>query len=132
MGRMIPIQLNNFYNFYNSLNPRSIFIDNRFFSVHFILKSGILLGGHLRLLSHETSSIIYGIRTQNLIINLNKTSVELIKIFKIIEGLGHNRTIVFFVNSMLNLRFAVKTSWSKYNLHLFFLLEKRLKITLPF
>lgn len=90
------------------------------FSFKFLLQYGLQLGGHIKLLSLETSSIIYGIRTLNIIMNVNITSIELLKILKIIEGLGYNRSIVYFINSLLNVRLAFKSSFLRYNRHLFF------------
>jgi ribosomal protein S2 len=46
---------------------------------------GIHLGGHIQLLQVDTSSIIFGIRSSNIIINLNSTSVELSKTLDIIN-----------------------------------------------
>ena len=44
---------------------------NDSFSSKFLLQYGLHLGGNLQLLNIETSSIIFGIRTCNVIINLN-------------------------------------------------------------
>ena len=48
---------------------------NSKFSSKFLLQYGIHLGGHLKLLAVETSSIIYGIRTLNMVINLLDTKL---------------------------------------------------------
>lgn len=93
---------------------------NSKFSSKFLLQYGIHLGGHLKLLAIETSSIIYGIRTLNMVINLNFTAVELVKTLKIIEGLGYTRSIVYYINSVLNFRLSFKSSFGRFNRHLFF------------
>ena len=94
--------------------------NNYNFSSKFIINYGIHLGGHIHLIKTETSSIIYGIRTQNVIINLNLMSLELIQTLNIIKGLGLNRCIIYFVNSTLNFRLAFKSSFNNFNKHLFF------------
>ena len=57
------------------------------FSSKFVLQYGIHLGGHLQLLCVETSSIVFGVRTKNMVLNLNLTIVELIKVLNTIKGL---------------------------------------------
>ena len=93
---------------------------NNKFSSKLILNYGIHLGGHEKLLSIETSSMVFGIRTRNIIINLNSTSIELVKVLKVIEGIGLGRGVIYFINSNLNFRLAFKYSFRNYNRHLFF------------
>merc|ERR1711963_215784 len=55
-----------------------------------------------------------------MVLNLNLTIVELIKVLNTIKGLGFKRTIIYFINSTLNFRLAFKSSFEQYNKHLFF------------
>lgn len=93
---------------------------NTKFTSKMILKYGIHLGGHERLLCIETSSIVFGVRTRNIVINLNKTSLELAKVLKVLEGLGSVRGVLYFINSSLSFRLSFKNTFSNYNRHLFF------------
>lgn len=103
---------------------------NTKFSSKLILKYGIHLGGHDRLLCVETSSMVFGIRTRNIIINLNATSVELIKVLKVLEGLGSVRGVIYFINSTLGFRLSFKNSFANYNRHLFFPIHFNIKSVL--
>lgn len=94
--------------------------NNNIFTSKFMLQYGIHLGGHIQLLQIETSSIVFGIRTKNTIINLNFTSLELSKVFNLIKSLGFNRAIIYFINSTLSFRLCFKYSFNKFNKHLFF------------
>lgn len=100
---------------------------NNKFSAKIILNYGIHLGGHEKLLCLETSSIIFGIRTRNLIINLNTTSFELVKVLKILEGIGFGRGVLYFINSILGFRLSFKNSFKNYNRHLFFPINLNIK-----
>jgi len=93
---------------------------NSKFSTKFILVYGICLGGHMQLLKLTTSSSVFGLRTQNLVINSNLTSIELAQMSSIIEGLGCKRCVIYFINSILSFRVSFKFSYSQYNRHLFF------------
>merc|ERR1711959_333011 len=55
-----------------------------------------------------------------MVLNLNLTIVELIKVLNTIKGLGFKRTIIYFINSTLNFRLSFKSSFEQYNKHLFF------------
>lgn len=92
---------------------------NRFFSSKFILHYGIHLGGHLKLLQIETSSVVFGIRTSNVILNLNYTLVELAKTLGILTHLGFYRTMIYFINSIISFRLSFKDCFHKFNKHLF-------------
>lgn len=101
------------------LKPNFKLRNNKTFSSKFVLQYGIHLGGHLQLLCVETSSIVFGVRTKNMVLNLNLTIVELIKVLNTIKGLGFKRTIIYFINSTLNFRLSFKSSFEQYNKHLF-------------
>ena len=79
---------------------------NNKFSSKFVVDYGIHLGGHLKLLALETSSVIFGIRTSNIIINLSFTTLELLKVLKSLEGLGFERAVIYFINSILSFRLS--------------------------
>lgn len=90
------------------------------FSSKLFLNYGIQLGGHIQLLILTTTSVIYGIRTNNIIIDINKTLLELIKVLKILEGLGFCRSVLYFVNSIITIRSSLYHTYGYYNRHLFF------------
>jgi len=89
------------------------------FSNKLLAHFGLNLGGHLKLLQFSTSSIVFGIRTQNSIINSNLSAMELIKMSQIVEALGFNRAILYFINSILSFRVSFLKCFKKYNRHLF-------------
>lgn len=101
--------------------------NNAIFSYKFILQYGIHLGGNLQLLQIETSSIVFGIRASNIIINLNNTSVELSNILDIIKGLGFYRTMIYFINSTVSFRLSFKATYLKFNKHMFFPINAKIQ-----
>merc|ERR1712137_1242082 len=62
-----------------------------------------------------------------MVLNLNLTIVELIKVLNTIKGLGFKRTIIYFINSTLNFRLSFKSSFEQYNKHLFFPASVKIK-----
>lgn len=92
---------------------------NNKFTSKFMLKTGIHLGGHISLLDLTTTSVVFGLRNNNIIINLTSVSIELLKVLNLIEGLGYGRSIVYFINSILGFRLAFKNSFYTYNKHVF-------------
>lgn len=107
----------------NLINFKFKLKNNNIFTSKFMLQYGIHLGGHIHLLQIEISSIIFGIRTKNSIINLNSTSLELIKVLNIVKNLGLQRQIIYFINSILSFRLCFKYTFNKFNKHLFFPIE---------
>lgn len=93
---------------------------NDSFSAKFLLQYGLHLGGHLQLLNIETSSIVFGVRTGNSIINLNYTALELVNILKLIKNMGFKRSIIYFINSSMSFRLSFKHTFNVFNRHLFF------------
>merc|ERR1712100_502755 len=60
-----------------------------------------------------------------MVLNLNLTIVELIKVLNTIKGLGFKRTIIYFINSTLNFRLAFKLRLNNtINIYFFLLLLK--------
>lgn len=100
---------------------------NNFFSIKFLLQYGIFLGGHEHLINVETSSIVFGIRAGNVIINLNLTAVELVNIVNMIKTMGFNRCILYFINSTMSFRLSFKHSFNVFNRHLFFPIHIKIK-----
>lgn len=102
----------NFYNLQKKLNNK--------FSSKLILKYGVQIGGHKKSLILTTTSVVFGIRSEIAIININKTFIELMKVLNIIEGLGFYRSVLYFVNNILSLRSSLYYTYGYYNRHLFF------------
>jgi ribosomal protein S2 len=101
--------------------PLNLKIKNNYiFTSKFILQYGVQLGGHLSLMQPEASSIVFGVKTKNSIINLNLTSSELIKAFNIVKFLGFQRSVIYFINSMISFRLCCKYTFDAFNKHLFF------------
>ena len=96
------------------------------FTSKFMLQYGLHFGGHVHLLNIETSSIIFGIRNCNIIINLNFTALELLNVLKIVKGLGLKRCMLYFINSTLSFRLSFKYSFKNFNRHLFFPVYKKI------
>ena len=101
-------------------------LTNKNFSAKYLLTYGIHLGGHKSSLFPESSSIVFGLRTQNMVINLNLTSLELQKTLNISRGLGTERSIVYFVNSNMGFRLSFKSCFQQFNQHLFFRQEMKI------
>jgi hypothetical protein len=98
------------------------------FSLKGLLSLGLIYGGHISLANITTLSSVYGLRTRNLIININKTALELTKLLTIITGIGYERGIIYFINSILSFSIPFLNSFNKYNRHLFFPTHFSLKI----
>jgi ribosomal protein S2 len=97
------------------------------FSSKFMLQYGLQLGGHIHLLNVETSSIIFGIRNFNIIINVNLTALEIVKVLKIVKNLGLKRSVIYFINSSMSFRLSFKNTFSSYNRHLFFPVNQNIR-----
>lgn len=95
-------------------------LTNKNFTSKYILTYGIHLGGHISSLAPEASSIVFGLRTQNMVIGLNLTALEIKKTLSIVKGLGFNRSIIYFINSTMGFRIAFKSCFKQFNQHLFF------------
>lgn len=105
------------------LNKKKFLVKKNYkdiFSSKFMLQYGIQLGGHIHLLNVETSSIIFGIRNFNIIINVNLTALEIVKVLKIVKNLGLKRSVIYFINSSKSFRLSFKNTFSSYNRHVFF------------
>ena len=88
------------------------------FSYKLLVLSGLHLGGNIQNFDLSNSSVIYGIRTANVIINLILTSLEMIKSFKVFEASGLNRQTVYYINSSFGSRTSVKDIYQSFNIHL--------------
>lgn len=95
-------------------------LTNQNFTSKYILTYGIHLGGHISSLAPESSSIVYGLRTENMVINLNLTTLELQKTLLVIKGLGYERSIIYFINASMGFRLSFKSCFKQFNQHLFF------------
>jgi len=93
---------------------------NSNFSSKLLVNVGVQLGGHLQLLKLTTTSVVFGVRNSNAIINLNTTLIELKKVNRGIEGLGYGRATVYFINSMISMATLFRKNFNYYNKHLFF------------
>lgn len=80
--------------------------------------NGIHLGGNIQNFDFSNSSVIYGIRTRNLIINMTISSFEILKSIKVFERFGRRRRRVFYVYSNLSSKFFFKKCFNYYNVHL--------------
>jgi len=93
---------------------------NSNFSSKLLVNVGVQLGGHLQLLKLTTTSVVFGIRNSNVIINMNTTLIELKKVNRGIEGLGYGRATLYFINSTLSMATLFRKNFNYYNKHLFF------------
>ena len=98
-------------------------LKNNKFSSKLLLSYGICLGSHKHTLQLITSSVVFGLRSQIAIINLNMTLIELVKISKLLEGFGFQRGILYYINSIVSFRHSFITCFNTYNKHLFFPLK---------
>jgi ribosomal protein S2 len=83
-----------------------------------LVLNGLHLGGNIQNFDFSNSSVIYGIRTNNLIINLTLSSFELLKSIKVFERFGRRRRRVFYVYANLSSQSFFKRCFNYYNLHL--------------
>lgn len=88
------------------------------------MRFGLVLGGHLKLLQLTTSSVVFGVRAQNTVINFNLTAIELMKLSKIIENVAYGRGILYFINHIWSFRISMIKYYGLYNKHLFLPLRK--------
>ena len=110
-GKILKVNNKNFYS--NLLIGKKKKIK---FSIKFCLNYGLQLGGHVSSMVPLNSSVLFGIRFSNGIININKTLIELKKVLKIIEGIGFGRGNIFFVNSNIIFSNFVKSRFLLNNL----------------
>lgn len=97
-----------------------------------LVLNGLHLGGNIQNFDFSNSSVIYGIRTNNLIINLTFSSFELLKSLKIFEKFGRRRRRVYYVYSNLSSQSFFKKTFNYYNIHLSKILAKKKFIKLLF
>jgi len=83
-----------------------------------LVLNGLHLGGNIQNFDFSNSSVIYGIRTNNLIINLTISSFELLKSIKVFERFGRRRRRVFYVYANLSSQSFFKKCFNYYNVHL--------------
>jgi hypothetical protein len=83
-----------------------------------LVLNGLHLGGNFQNFDFSNSSVIYGIRTNNLIINLTISSFELLKSIKVFERFGRRRRRVFYVYANLSSQSFFKKCFNYYNVHL--------------
>ena len=83
-----------------------------------LVLNGLHLGGNIQNFDFSNSSVIYGIRTNNLIINLTISSFELLKSIKSFERFGRRRRRVFYVYDNLSSQSFFKKCFNYYNIHL--------------
>lgn len=83
-----------------------------------LVLNGLHLGGNFQNFDFSNSSVIYGIRTNNLIINLTLSSFELLKSIKVFERFGRRRRRVFYVYANLSSQSFFKKCFDYYNIHL--------------
>jgi hypothetical protein len=83
-----------------------------------LVLNGLHLGGNIQNFDFSNSSVIYGIRTNNLVINLTLSSFELLKSIKVFERFGRRRRRVFYVYSNLSSQSFFKKCFNYYNIHL--------------
>lgn len=83
-----------------------------------LVLNGLHLGGNIQNFDFSNSSVIYGIRTNNLVINLTISSFELLKSIKIFERFGRRRRRVFYVYANLSSQSFFKRCFNYYNIHL--------------
>lgn len=89
-----------------------------------LVLNGLHLGGNLQNFDFSNSSVIYGIRTNNLIINLTLSSFELLKTIKVFETFGRIRRRIFYVYSNLSSQSFFRKCFEYYNIHLLRFLTK--------
>lgn len=94
-------------------------LNNTKFSSKFIFKYGLNLGGHVRFLDLTTSSILYGVRYFNSILNMSYSFLELSKVLKIIEGIGYGRGVIYVINSIVSLQSVFKSTYKSVNRNFF-------------
>ena len=83
-----------------------------------LVLNGLHLGGNFQNFDFSNSSVIYGIRTNNLVINLTLSSFELLKSLRIFERIGRRRRRIFYVYANLSSQSFFKKCFDYYNIHL--------------
>ena len=90
-----------------------------------LVLNGLHLGGNIQNFDFSNSSVIYGIRTNNLIINLTISSFELLKSVRSFERFGRRRRRTFYVYDNLSSKSFFKKCFDYYNVHLVRCLSRR-------
>lgn len=111
-------------NFFTIKKYLNFMKENTFLTTYYALTykmlvlNGLHLGGNIQNFDFSNSSVIYGIRTNNLVINLTISSFELLKSIKSFERFGRRRRRVFYVYSNLSSQSFFKRCFNYYNIHL--------------
>jgi len=106
------------------MNKRSFLTTYYALTYKMLVLNGLHLGGNIQNFDFSNSSVIYGIRTNNLIINLTISSFELLKSIKAFERFGRRRRRVFYVYANLSSQSFFKKCFNYYNIHLSHFLTK--------
>jgi ribosomal protein S2 len=83
----------------------------------YLINLGLHLGGNFKSQHLTNLSIIYGKRSNHLILMLQKTLYELKKSLKIMENISFYRGIFFFINSCSVFEIIMKNLFLKLNSH---------------
>jgi ribosomal protein S2 len=99
-------------------NFKKLYFSRYYIHYLYLINLGLHLGGNIKSQHLTNLSIIYGKRSNHLILMLQKTLYELKKISKIIETISIQRGIFFFINSYSAFEIIMENLLFKLNSHL--------------
>lgn len=86
-----------------------------FINYIYLLNLGLHLGGHYKSKHMTNSSLIYGFKQKQTILNLSKTLFELKKILKIVETISFKRGVLYYINNSITFQLACQNIFSSFN-----------------
>ena len=89
-----------------------------FINYNYLLNLGLHLGGNYKLKHMTNSSLIYGFKHNQTILNLTKTLFELRKTLKIIETISFKRGVLYYVNNSITFQIACQNIFHTFNKYL--------------
>ena len=89
-----------------------------FINYSYLLNLGLHLGGNYKLKHMTNSSLIYGFKQNQTILNLTKTLFELKKTLKIIETISFKRGVLYYVNNSITFQTACQNIFYTFNKYL--------------
>lgn len=100
---------------YNQARFKLNYFSKYFINYTYLLNLGLHLGGYHKLKHMTNTSLIYGLKQNQAILNLTKTFFELKKVLKIIETISFKRGVLYYINNLISFQLICKTLFNAYN-----------------
>jgi hypothetical protein len=89
-----------------------------FINYNYLLDLGLHLGGNYKYKHMTNSSLIYGFKQKQSILNLSQTLFELKKVLKIIETIAFKRGVLYYINHSITFQLTCQNVFFCFNKYL--------------